>query len=261
MMYTYCIGKWRYIGCGRPMNETNGTEEWLVIDNMEKEMREYMLHLPLYDGIKSLEIGIAKDCVIEMPSVNSPQTEKPLVIYGSSIAHGATASRPGMAASNQLQRLLNREVINLGFSANAHIDYEIAEMMADTDALAYVLDFVPNATVDEIQNKTEKFIQILRKKHPNVPLIFIEDPQFAHAILDKNIAAEIKAKNEALQIIYAKLKESGVKNLYYIKSEQLLPEDGDGTSDGIHFTDMGFHYYTKALMPILNDITTNQQSK
>lgn len=260
-LYTLVDGKWRYIGCGRPMNETYGTEEWLVIDNIEKEMREYMLHLPLYDGIKSLEIGIAKDCVIEMPSVNSPQTEKPLVIYGSSIAHGATASRPGMAASNQLQRLLNREVINLGFSANAHIDYEIAEMMADTDALAYVLDFVPNATVDEIQNKTEKFIQILRKKHPNVPLIFIEDPQFAHAILDKNIAAEIKAKNEALQIIYAKLKESGVKNLYYIKSEQLLPEDGDGTSDGIHFTDMGFHYYTKALMPILNDITTNQQSK
>lgn len=244
-MYTYCIGKWRYIGCGRPMNETYGTEEWLVINNMEKEMREYLLHLPLYDGIKSLEIGIAKDCVIEMPSVNSPQTEKPLVIYGSSIAHGATASRPGMAASNQLQRLLNREVINLGFSANAHIDYEIAEMMADTDALAYVLDFVPNATVDEIQNKAEKFVQILRERHPEVPLIFIEDPQFAHAILDKNIAAEIKAKNEALQIIYAKLKESGVKNLYYIKSEQLLPEDGDGTSDGIHFTDMGFHYYTK----------------
>lgn len=260
-LYTLIDGKWRYIGCGRPMNETNETEEWLVIDNMEKEMREYMLHLPLYDGIKSLEIGIASDCVIEMPTIDSPQTEKPLVIYGSSIAHGATASRPGMAASNQLQRLLDREVINLGFSANAHIDYEIAEMMADTDALAYVLDFVPNATVDEIQNKTEKFVDILRKAHPDIPLIFIEDPQFAHAVLDKRTAAEINAKNEAIRRIYNKLKESGMKNLYYIESKQLLPEDGDGTSDGIHFTDMGFHYYTKALMPILNSILTNQQTK
>lgn len=260
-LYTLIDGKWRYIGCGRPMNETNETEEWLVIDNMEKEMREYMLHLPLYDGIKSLEIGIASDCVIEMPTIDSPQTEKPLVIYGSSIAHGATASRPGIAASNQLQRLLDREVINLGFSANAHIDYEIAEMMADTDALAYVLDFVPNATVDEIQNKTEKFVDILRKAHPDIPLIFIEDPQFAHAVLDKRTAAEINAKNEAIRRIYNKLKESGMKNLYYIESKQLLPEDGDGTSDGIHFTDMGFHYYTKALMPILNSILTNQQTK
>lgn len=260
-LYTLIDGKWRYIGCGRPMNETNETEEWLVIDNMEKEMRECMLHLPLYDGIKSLEIGIASDCVIEMPTIDSPRTEKPLVIYGSSIAHGATASRPGMAASNQLQRLLDREVINLGFSANAHIDYEIAEMMANTDALAYVLDFVPNATVDEIQNKTEKFVDILRKAHPDIPLIFIEDPQFAHAVLDKRTAAEINAKNEAIRHIYNKLKESGMKNLYYIESKQLLPEDGDGTSDGIHFTDMGFHYYTKALMPILNSILTNQQTK
>ena len=244
-------GTWRFLACGRPMGEPT---EWLAVANMEPEMREYMLHLPLYDGVKTLEIGIEAGSEIANPAVDSPRRDKPLVIYGSSIAHGATASRPGMAASNQLQRRLNREVINLGFSANAHIDYEIAEMMANVDACAYVLDFVPNATVPEINEKTEKFVEILRKAHPDTPLIFVEDPQFSHAILDKKTAAEINGKNAAIRRMYEKLRLSGMDKLYYVESEALLPSDGDGSSDGIHFTDVGFCTYVDALMGVLEEI-------
>lgn len=245
-------GSWRYLACGRPMGEPT---TWLAVGNMEPEMREYLLHLPLYDGVKSLEIGVQNGASIGMPADGSPQQENPLVIYGSSIAHGATASRPGMAASNQLQRLLDREVINLGFSANARIDYEIAEMMSAVDACAYVLDYVPNAKVGEIIEKTPKFVEILRTAHPSVPLIFVEDPQFAHAFLDKKTAKEIADKNNALREVFEMLKNSGMENLYYVESGQLLPADGDGTSDGIHFTDAGFKTYVNALMPILSEIT------
>lgn len=245
-------GSWRYLGCGRPMGEPT---TWLVVDNMQAEMREYMLHLPLYDGIKSLEIGIKDGFRIGMPEIDSPRRGKPLVIYGTSIAHGATASRPGMAASNQLQRRLDREVINLGFSANARIDHEIAEMMAAVDACAYVLDFLPNVDATAILTKTKGFVDILRKARPTVPLVFVENPQFAHAFLDQTTGRNIADNNAAIRRIYNELKASGMENIHYIDSDSLLPPDGDGTSDGIHFSDVGFETYVDALVPILLKIT------
>ena len=245
-------GEWRFLAPARPMgNPTN----WLIIENMAPEMREYMLHLPLYDGLTYCKIGVAPEAVIENPVVDFPRSDrKPVVIYGSSIAHGATASRPGMAASNILRRDLDCETINLGFSANAHIDYEVARMMADVDASAYVLDFVPNALVWEINEKTEEFVRILRDRRPDVPLIFIEDPYFTHSQLDPVIKATIDAKNAAIKAMYEKFQAAGMKDIYYVTSDKLLPADGDGSSDSIHFTDRGYRTYCDALLPILRNI-------
>lgn len=63
-----------------------------------------------------------------------------------------------MAHTNILSRRLNRECINLGFSGNAFLDYEVAEVMAAVDAGAYVLDFVPNVTVEQMEERMETFI-------------------------------------------------------------------------------------------------------
>mgnify|MGYP002508477446 CR=1 FL=1 len=46
-------------------------------------------------------------------------------MYGTSILQGGCATRPGMAHTNILQRRLNREGVNLGFSGNARLDPEI----------------------------------------------------------------------------------------------------------------------------------------
>lgn len=245
-------GQWRFLAPARPVYDPTTT---MIIENMDPEMHEYMLHLPLYDGVKWLEIGVADGSVIENPVVDSPsKSRKPVVIYGSSIQHGATASRPGMAASNILRRDLDTDVINLGFSANAHLDYEVAEMMADVDASVYVLDFVPNALVWEINDKTEKFVKILRDRRPDVPLIFIEDPIFTHAQLDRKIAATIRAKNEAIKAMYEKMVAEGMTNTYYVPTEAIVPADGDGSSDSVHFTDRAYRTYCDALLPILRNI-------
>ena len=47
--------------------------------------------------------------------------EKPIVLYGTSIAQGACASRPGMAWGNIVQRNLDLPLINLGFSGNGRL--------------------------------------------------------------------------------------------------------------------------------------------
>ncbi len=244
-------GKWRYIGPGRPMGNPT---YWTASANMEPEMREYMIHLSLYDQVDKLEIGIDEGYVIEKPAVASPRRGKPVVIYGTSIAHGATASRPGMAASNILQRELDNEFINLGFSANGKLDYEIAEMMAEVDAAAYIMDNIPNSSPEEIREKTAKFVKILRERHPDVPIIFLEDPKFPGIPLNKKMTGEVERKNQAIREVYAQMVADGLDNTYYVEQIYLQPEDGDGTSDEYHYTDIGFRKYADTLLPILRPI-------
>ena len=53
--------------------------------------RRYTLYLPLYNGTEMLEIGVPPGAAFHpIP----PRREKPLLFYGTSILHGACASRP-----------------------------------------------------------------------------------------------------------------------------------------------------------------------
>lgn len=67
------------------------TTERVIVDNMGTEEKECLLYLPLYDELKSLEIGVSSDAHIHKGE--NPFKEK-IVVYGSSILQGASASRP-----------------------------------------------------------------------------------------------------------------------------------------------------------------------
>ena len=196
-LYIYHDGEWRFAGSGRPSDKTT---EAVIVSGMEPEEREFMLYLSLYDGVASLEIGVDKGAVLEQPELPSPSVEKPVVMYGTSILQGGCASRPGMAHTNILGRILDKEVINLGFSGNALLDFEIAELMASvTGPGVFVLDYVPNASAAMIDKDGEAFFRILRDAHPDVPVVFIEDPVFPHSMFDRNIKKEIYAWNLSIE--------------------------------------------------------------
>ena len=77
-----------------------------------------------------MDIGGDSIADICMPIVNSPRREKKVVMYGTSIMQGGCATRTGMAATNMIQRDLNCEVVNLGFSGEGKMDMCIARAMA-----------------------------------------------------------------------------------------------------------------------------------
>ena len=160
-LYWLNDGKWQFAKCGRPAKEKH--TEATIISNMEPVEREWMLYLSLYDGVTDVKIGIAPDSYIEQPKVNSPAAGNQIVFYGTSIMQGGCVSRPGALATSMISRKLDREVINLGFSGNAFLDLEIAELMAQVESPSlYVLDYVPNSTADKINELGEKFFYILR---------------------------------------------------------------------------------------------------
>lgn len=162
-----------------------------------------------------------------------------------------------MAHTNILERWLNRECINLGFSGNALLDLEIAELIATVDASMFVLDFLPNATVEQMKERAEKFYSIVRSKHPDTPILFVEDPIFTHSRFDKRVAREVKAKNETIAAIFQSMKKTGEKNIYLLSSKDIIGHDGEATVDGIHFTDLGFMRYAEVLYPLIKNISGN----
>lgn len=239
---------WRYLRCARPKGPE--CEAKLVCG---KAPREYMLYLPLYDGLASLEIGIEKGGIIGQPEIMSPNNFKPVIMYGSSILQGGCASRPGMAHTNILARMLDREVINLGFSGNAKIDYEIAELMASYENPGvFVLDYVPNCTADMIDEKGEQFFRILRNAHPDVPIVFVQNAVLHGTdIFDAGAKRIVSAKNDAQLRLYEKLKKEGEKKIYFVYGDGMLGDDGEATVDGTHFTDLGMKRYAEHIYPVI----------
>ena len=212
-------GQWRFVNSARPNGKTN---QATVIANMQPKEREYMLYLPLYDGLVSLSIGVDSLSSIDQPQINYPIREKPIV-----------------------------ECINLGFSGNGQLDLEVARVMAEVDAGVFVLDFVPNASVEQMKERMETFYRIIRNKHPKTPIVFIEDPIFTHTLFDQRVAHEVTRKNQTLNEIFNSLKKKGEKDIYLIHSEKMIGEDGEATVDGIHFTDLGMMRYANLITPFI----------
>lgn len=246
----YCLkdGKWQFIKSAQPAGKLSAV---VIVQNMTGEEMEYMLYLPLYDGLKSLEIGITKQSEVKMPVVNSPRTGNPVVFYGTSITQGGCANRTGMAYPSILSRMLDRETINLGFSGNGQLDYEVAKAMATIPASCYVIDCLPNVSPEQISDKYVRFLEIIREKQPKTPIILVENILYTHMFFDQSLFTLINRKNELLAQIFREQKKSGDKNIYYVKADKLIGNDREATVDGVHLTDLGFLRMAENLYPAI----------
>lgn len=244
-LYAWNGETWQFVNTARPTAKNN---EQVIISNMLPQEREYLLFLPLYDGVTDISIGVDSTAFIDVPNLPYPSVKNPIVCYGTSITQGGCATRAGMSYTNILERRLNREVINLGFSGNGQLDYEIAELMSRrTDAELFVLDFIPNVTLEQVRDKTATFVKKLRAHNSQIPILFVESILFPHSAFDVKMHKIVTDKNKVLREEYEKLKKRGHKNLYYLSSENLIGKDGETTVDGIHLTDLGFIRFTDEL--------------
>lgn len=248
----YCLqdhDQWVFVNSAKPQGRLVNKSK--IIENLDGKEHEYMLYLPLYEGIDSLEIGVEEGATIDKPRVALPAENKPVVWYGTSITQGGCASRPGMAATNIVERRLNRVVVNLGFSGNGKLDPEVAEIMARHDAGLYIMDMLPNCTSDLINEKIGRFYSILRKAHPDTPILLVENPIFPPTRFDSEMRKTINEKNATLAKFYKKFRAAGDKNVYFVSSADMIGTDNEGTVDGIHFTDLGFERCADYMTPII----------
>lgn len=241
---------WHWVANGRPQKAEN---EQVLLRNWPGGRREYMLYLPLYNGVTSVEVGVPEGAAIEAAPARRPGV-KPVLFYGSSILQGGCASRPGMAHTSIIGRRLDWPVLNFGFSGNGKSEPEIAALFAELDPAGYVYDSLPNLTVEEAKERVEPFLRTLRKAHPNTPIVLVENALYTDIQFNEQRRTLITEKNRILRSVYEKLRKEGDKNLRYVPAGKLYGSDGEATVDGTHATDVGFMRMADAIAPVLKPL-------
>lgn len=243
-------GRWRWLANGRPT--TYPENQVTLARSLPKGDREYMLYLPLYNGVTAVEIGIEKSCYLEQ--LPRPEGIKPIVFYGTSITQGGCASRPGMVHTAILGRRLDLPVINLGFSGNGKMEQEVADLLAELDVAVYVIDCLPNMNAEEVAARTEPLVHALRESHPTTPILLVEDRSYSDSFLVESSCQRNETSREAFRAAYDRLLESGVVGLAYLEGEHMLGDDGEATVDSSHPTDLGFMRMADAFEPWLRKL-------
>ncbi len=250
-LYAWVGDSWQFVNVGVPISKVN---KYTLLSDGDGVVRDYLLNLPLYDGIDSLSIGVNNYAVITMPQHSSLATRSPIVYYGSSIAQGGVASRPGMAFTNIIARQLDRSVINLGFSGNGTFDLSVAEAMAQTKSALYVIDCNPNTHEDSVYNGALRVVRLLKNKHPETPVLLVEGFHTDTEEFEQSKNASVDKKRQALETAYEELLKSGIKGLWYKSGNDLIGSDHEGTVDGVHPNDLGMMRMAKALLPVISSI-------
>ncbi len=246
-LYVKEQGRWHWVGNGRPAKTV---EEKVLVKGLKPGRREYVLYLPLYNGVQEVKIGVPEGAALERGIPRLPGV-KPIVFYGTSILQGGCASRPGMAYPAILGRYLDWPTINLGFSGNALSEPEVAQLLAELDPAVYVLDPLPNMTAEIVAERYEHLVRTLREAHPATPIVMVENVEYADGNFVEARRKRFSSANAKLGEIHKRLVKAGEKKLFYVSASKLLGADGEATVDGTHPTDLGFVRMADAIEPAL----------
>lgn len=241
-------GRWRWVAVSMP---SKPEVQAALVKGLPRQSRDWLLYLPLYNGVRSFELGVAPGASLERLE---PPAGKPVVTYGTSIMHGASASRPGMAWPAILGRRIDREVINFGFSGNGRMESGVAQHLVQIDAGAFVIDCLPNMSPQQVAERTVPLVRQLREKHPTTPILLVEDRTFANAWLAEDRQEQHRQRRAALRKAWEELTAAGDENLHYLRGAGLLGDDDDATTDGSHPNDLGMYRMAMAVASALQPL-------
>ena len=220
-------------------------------------MRDYTLNFPLYSGVNSLKIGLSENAVIQPPV--PWKDPRPVVVYGTSIQQGGCASRPGMCHTNLMSRMLDRPFLNLGFSGAGKGEPEMAELLAEIpDPAMYVIDYVANVGDVGLKKTLSAFLDIIRAKHPETPLLLVSRlPMKNEFLTEKGYTQNRHSLTEIHLTELARRRAAGDNNIHFLDGSTLYgPDPSECTVDGIHATDLGMYFIAKTMAPVIERILT-----
>jgi lysophospholipase L1-like esterase len=219
----------------------------LVTNDQHVKNRDYTVYLPLYNSIKWMEISVPK------PSLFTPlpkRIDRPIIVYGTSIAQGACATRPGLAWSSILSRKLDLPVINLGFSGSGRLDPPIVGLIGELNAKLYVLDCLPNLiapgiSAEELYKRIVAAVGQLKTKNPTIPILLTEHDGYTDEEMNPTSKKQYTDANKVLKKVFDSLTTAGVKNIYLLSKED-INQTIESMVDGVHPNDIGMMNYANA---------------
>ena len=229
-----------------PLEMENG---YIARFNFPNEQLRYItLHMPSYNPVTSLEVGITKGA--HLGEGLKYLGELPIVYYGSSITQGGSASRPGNAYQNIISRRFELDYINLGFSGSGRGEDSIVDYIKSLKMCAFVCDYDHNAPDPEHLRATHlKMYKRIRESHPDIPYIIMSKVDFDYTYGEEgSLYNESIKRREVILDTYRYAKSVGDKNVYFIDGESVFRGNEDiSVIDTIHPGDLGMKLMADAV--------------
>lgn len=217
-----------------------------------RKMRKYIVYFPLYMAADEFSVGLDKDATVKAFGFGNPLR---IGIYGTSITHGCSASRPGMAYSNILSRMLGCEVLNFGFSGVAFAEKEMGELLGQRKLDILAVDVEPNAGVDNrLKDNAEDFLRAFYKKNPTAVVVLFSRILFA---LDRYDEFRIRLHafyNGFLDGLARRFRRKGYRAYFADGSKILKDNYTEYTADGVHPDDIGMLALARAYQKKITEI-------
>ena len=240
-LYVHEKGQWVWAGSGAP-GIGKEEQEFSVVLNMEPSTKEFLLYLPIYNEVNSIEIGTEQGSVLE--AAPNPFRHR-VGIYGSSYTHGVCCGRAGMTYPAQFSRSTGIQLLSIAMSGSCKMQSYVRDAICDADVEAMIFDTFSNPTIDQIRERLFPFIEAIQKAHPGIPLIF--QRTIYRTKRNYNTA---EAKKEADRIAFADSMMTVAckryKDVYYIHPNATDPKC-EAALDGVHPSDYGYTLWEQSI--------------
>ena len=246
--------------------EAEGEQTIELYEGYEGKTRQFQIYLPTYVPTRLVAVGVDDDSVVV--GVNPAYViTKPIVFYGSSITHGAAASRPSLTFPARIARRLDADWVNLGFSGNAHADIEIARYMSEIDAACFVVSVGINlfgrSDFETMTERFGKFLAAIRSARPETPILC---PTALYSVREQyGVASGTHALEDFRGVVrkeVASLRAKGDEKVWIVEGPNALgAENSDGLADQTHPNDHGFTGLVEVLSRTIEGILKTESEK
>ena len=219
----------------------------VTVDLNKREKKNYILYLPTYNDVTSIEVGLDDDAYLG--EGKKYKDISPILYYGSSITQGACASRVDIAYPSLVSRWNNVDYINLGMSGSALAEDEMIEYISKIDCSLFVCDYDYNApTANHLRKTHWRLYEAFRLTHPNTPVLFL-------SAIYMSTFPELEERVSVIKETYQKALLRG-DNVYFLDGRDFFDkEDKDlMTVEGLHPNDLGLYFMAKGVYKKISKI-------
>ncbi len=240
-LYIRKDGEWLWAAAGVP-GDANLDKPFTLIRDMDRNMKECLLYLPLYSEEHSIKIGIEDGSVIS----GAPNPFRYRIgIFGSSYTHGSSTGRAGMTYPAQFSRNTGLQLLSLGCSGNSKLQDYFADVLAAADVDAFIFDAFSNPNPTMIKERLFPFIEKIQAAHPGKPLIFQRTIYRESRNFNNGTRASETAKL-AMADSLMKIACKKYKDVYYI-FPKATEKNHEATIDGTHPSNHGYQLWAESI--------------
>ena len=240
-LYIKDNGQWLWAAAASPA-EGKEKEPFTLAANLDGQMHECLMYLPLYSELRGLQIGVDEGCVLE--AIPTPFRHR-VGIYGSSYTHGVSCGRAGMTYPAIFTRDTGIQLLSLGMSGQCKMQPYAADALMDADVEAFIFDTFSNPSLKEIRERLFPFIEKMQASHPGAPLIFQRTIYRENRNFNTKVAHDEATRIELADSIMAVACKK-YKDVYYIYPDATSP-DHLASVDGVHPSNYGYTLWAKSI--------------